>query len=849
MNRNNSSSFIWRRALRYGLAFVSVAAGFGLRAALTAWIGPGLPTYITFYPAVMVAALLAGFGPGLLATALTGLLVAYWILPPEGFFITSPVDRVGLVLFASMGLFMSAVAEFYRRDRRKAAAYEHERAEMALRENEAHRKAAEAVQAERQRFSDVLDMLPAYVVLLAPDYRVPFANRFFEERFGKSNGKRCYEYLFGRTDPCEICETYTVLKTNKPHHWEWTGPDGRNYDIHDFPFTDTDSSPLIMEMGIDITEQKRAEKAVRQGEERYRSLTEATTQIVWTTAANGEVVNDMPSWRAFTGQSKDEIMGWGWIKSLHPDDREGTAKIWSQSIQNRSLYNTEYRIQRNDGKYRFMSVRGVPVLEPDGSIREWIGTCTDITERKESERRLDFTNSLLALFAQKTSAREYLDSAVEVIRRWSGCQALGIRIVGEHRDIPYEASAGFEPGFLELENRLSLGRDKCCCVRAISAEFEDQDRTLLTPAGSFRCDDASAFVNQLPSEKRARYHGNCAKFGFASVAIIPIRYRDEVIGAIHLADRRPGWFPPAVVEFIESMSPLIGEAVHRFQTEAELAKHRNQLEELVRQRTGELEATNLHLQKEIAQRTDAEAALRRSAQDLERSNRDLEQFAYVASHDLQEPLRAVGGYVKLLHHRFPEKLDAKAREYVTGAADGAERMQRLITDLLAFSRVGIQGGAFAPADLSALLSDALNNLQTSIAESGAKVSSDPLPSLPVDATQIVQLFQNLIGNAIKFRSERVPEIHVGARKEKERWLFWVRDNGIGIEPQYAGRIFQIFQRLHTRKQYPGTGIGLAICKKIVERHGGEIRVESQSGQGSTFYFSIPEISAKMEHIA
>jgi len=297
------------------------------------------------------------------------------------------------------------------------------------------------------------------------------------------------------------------------------------------------------------------------------------------------------------------------------------------------------------------------------------------------------------------------------------------------------------------------------------------------------------------------------------------------------------------------MSPLIGEAIHRFQTEAELAKHRNQLEELVGQRTGELEASNLHLQKEIVQRADAEASLRQTAQDLERSNRDLEQFAYVASHDLQEPLRAVGGYVKLLQHRFPDKLDAAAREYITGAAAGAERMQGLITDLLAFSRVGTQGGAFAPADLNALLSNALNNLQVTITESGAKITSDPLPTLPVDGTQIAQLFQNLIGNAIKFRSARAPEIHVGARQEKERWLFWVRDNGIGIEPQYSERIFQIFQRLHTRKQYPGTGIGLAICKKIVERHGGAIWVESQLAQGSTFYFSIPEFSAKMEHNA
>jgi signal transduction histidine kinase len=418
--------------------------------------------------------------------------------------------------------------------------------------------------------------------------------------------------------------------------------------------------------------------------------------------------------------------------------------------------------------------------------------------------------------------------------------------VDGNQEAPYAASAGFDSGFLELENRLSLTQDNCCCLRAITTAFEPPDRTLLTSGGSFRCDDAIAFINQHPPEKRERYRGNCVKFGFASIAIIPLRYRDEIIGAIHMADRRPGHFPPAVTEFIESMSPLIGEAVRRFQTEAELAQHRTQLEKLVRQRTGELEAANLRLQKEIAQRADAEAALWRLAQDLERSNRDLEQFAYVASHDLQEPLRAVGGYVKLLQHRFPDKLNATAREYIHGAADGAERMQRLITDLLAFSRVGTRSGTFAPADLNALLKGALNNLQVTLTQSGAKVSSDPLPSLPVDATQFGQIFQNLIGNAIKFRSERAPEIHVGARQEQKRWLFWVRDNGIGIEPEYFGRIFQIFQRLHTRKHYPGNGIGLAICKKIVERHGGEIWVESQPGQGSSFYFSIPVIAAQEE---
>ncbi|RPJ55464.1 MAG: GHKL domain-containing protein, partial [Acidobacteria bacterium] len=189
--------------------------------------------------------------------------------------------------------------------------------------------------------------------------------------------------------------------------------------------------------------------------------------------------------------------------------------------------------------------------------------------------------------------------------------------------------------------------------------------------------------------------------------------------------------------------------------------------------------------------------------------------------------------------RYFDKLDQRALQFIAGASDGAARMQTLVVDLLAFSRVGTQGKSFERTDMNSVLGLALNSLKVSVQEAGAKVTSDVLPVLDVDATQIAQVFQNLIGNAIKFRSDRIPEIHVGAKKRRAFWVFSVKDNGIGIEPQYRDRIFLIFQRLHTRVSYPGTGIGLAICKKIVERHGGEIWVESEPEKGSVFYFTIP----------
>jgi len=243
--------------------------------------------------------------------------------------------------------------------------------------------------------------------------------------------------------------------------------------------------------------------------------------------------------------------------------------------------------------------------------------------------------------------------------------------------------------------------------------------------------------------------------------------------------------------------------------------------------------------RDITERKRTQDALAEKADELEHSNQELQQFAYVASHDLQEPLRMITGYTQLLARRYQGKLDQDADEYINYAVDGAKRMQTLISDLLTYSRVGTRGKLFAAADCEAILKTTLTNLQIAIQESGAVVTHDGLPTVACDGGQIGQLLQNLIGNGLKYRNSRAPEIHVGCKPEDGHWLFWVKDNGIGIDPQYAERIFVIFQRLHTREEYPGTGIGLAVCKKIVERHGGRIWIQSELGKGSTFFFTLP----------
>jgi PAS domain S-box-containing protein len=249
--------------------------------------------------------------------------------------------------------------------------------------------------------------------------------------------------------------------------------------------------------------------------------------------------------------------------------------------------------------------------------------------------------------------------------------------------------------------------------------------------------------------------------------------------------------------------------------------------------------------KDITKAKQAELDLQNQKQDLARSNAELQQFAYVASHDLQEPLRMITSYLELLERRYKGQLDDKADQFIAYAVDGATRMQILINDLLSYSRVGTSTQDWQAVDCEKIVQIVLSNLHLASIQSHAIITHDALPKVNADSSQMIQLFQNLISNAIKFRGEDPPQIHIGVDCADGKWLFSVQDNGIGMEVQYLDRIFIIFQRLHSKTEYPGTGIGLAVCKKIVERHGGNLWVESQPNEGATFYFTIPQIAGKL----
>ena len=364
--------------------------------------------------------------------------------------------------------------------------------------------------AEAKRIFDVLETLPTMICLLTPDYHVKFANRAFRDKFGESEGRHCYDYCFGRTEPCDFCESYEVLETGQPHQWEVKAPDGSIIEAYDFPFTDVDGTPLILEMDVDVTEQRQTQNALKK-------------------------------------------------------------------------------------------------------------------------------------------------------------------------------------------------------------------------------------INET-------------------------------------------------------------------------------LEEQVKERTQELSKSNI---------------------ELKRSNKELKQFAYISSHDLQEPLRMVTSFTQLLERRYKGQLDNEADEYIEFIVEGAHRMKYLIDDLLTFSRLNTQAKKFENVNLETVLNEVLSNLTVSIEESNAIITHDPLPTVNADKTQMMQVFQNLIANAIKFQGSNPPKIHISAHKDEKEWKFAVTDNGIGIDPEYQKQIFEVFKRLHTREEYPGSGIGLSVSQKIIRRHGGNIWVESELGKGSTFYFTIP----------
>ncbi|QDE86929.1 histidine kinase [Myxococcus xanthus] len=533
-------------------------------------------------------------------------------------------------------------------------------------------------------------------------------------------------------------------------------------------------------------------KDARRMELRFRSLVTASTQAVWVTRPDGDIEEDSPSWRAFTGRTYAQWRGHEWLSAVHPEDRDRAARSWFAAVEQRRPYDAEYRLSRPDGHYTPVRVRAVPVLNPDGGVREWVGTTTDISaqrqvedaarrlEREAAARRLEALRAEVSLaLAREDALSEILQDCADALVTHLGAQTARLWLYSrDTHTLELAGNAG----------PTAPPRDKWMRVQVDGPSMVSEVARLRT---QLRVDD-------LTNDTRVLDRAWLNETGVRAFSGMPLMVRGQLVGVLGVYCREPLGEDAAAA--LAAVSDAIAQGVERRR---------------------------------------AEEGLQQRAQELARSNEELQQFAYVASHDLQEPLRMVASYTQLLGRRYKGKLDADADEFIHYAVDGVNRMQRLIQDLLAYSRVGTRRRDIRPCDAGRALERATANLRAAIQETRASVEHGPLPAVLADETQLTQLFQNLVGNALKFHGAAPPRVRVRAEPRGEEVRFTVRDWGIGISPEYFERIFVIFQRLHGKEEYPGTGIGLAICKKIVERHGGHIGVESQPGEGTAFWFTLP----------
>jgi hypothetical protein len=545
-----------------------------------------------------------------------------------------------------------------------------------------------------------------------------------------------------------------------------------------------------------ISDRQATEEALRESEERWQLAVRGTNDGIWDWNIKTNEVFFSSRWKEMLGYEEEEIINHldEWTNRVHPDDLGWVTEAIQEHFKRKTpFYITEHRVRCKDSSYKWILDRGQALWDEAGNAIRMAGSHTDITERKLAEEELRLQNERSQLFAdislkirQSLEPEEILQTSVtEVQKLLKADRVLIFRLWEDGSGTVVQESV--LPDFpVVLGEKID---DPC-----FSQEYQEK----------YRQGRVSAIVDIEQAEIQECHANLLKQFRVKANLVVPIIERENCWGLLiaHQCSSPREWIK-FEVELLQSLANQIGIAL----AQARL------------------------LQRETEQR-----------QELARSNADLEQFAYIASHDLQEPLRMVTSYLQLLQKRYRDKLDADADEFIAYAVDGATRMQGLIQDLLSYSRVSTRGQPFKTVNGDRALRDALDNLKMAIAETNAIVTFDPLPQVMADGIQLTQLFQNLIANAIKFRREIPLKIHVGVKKSDENWLFSVSDNGIGIEEQYFEKIFLIFQRLHRRTDYPGTGIGLAICKKIVERHGGKIWLESKPNRGSIFYFTMPQNS-------
>lgn len=607
---------------------------------------------------------------------------------------------------------------------------------------------------------------------------------------------------------------------------------------------------------VDITDRKQADLAKVRSENRLRSMADAMPQLVWVAAADGTVEYYNHQWYDFIGAKRGDLDPDSMAKAIHPEDFPRVQKAWRTSLKKGTLFETEYRLFHAPTKsYRWVIGRALPYADEIDTTRKWYGTCTDIDDQKRATQ----IQSFLA------KASKELSQSLDYVKTLNKVARLCVPEVADWCSVDlYSETTGWDQVSVAHVDpkKVNLARE----YRKVNPIHVDD------PSGAPKVvrTGESEFYPHLDNElikqymKPGKNRDFMLSLNLHSIIIAPLEIQGKPVGAISFVSSDSGrYYTDIDLEMAQELASRISftmtnaklydesqrEIKIREELEVALLNEKNELESRVKERTKELQVTNDGLRDEIKKRHIVERELKEKSKNLERSNQELQDFAYVASHDLQEPLRKIQAFGNLLETEFGPQL-GEGIDYLDRMRAAAARMSILIEDLLAFSRVTTKARESVPVELATVAQEVLGDLETRVKDTNGTVSIAPLPTVMADPTHMRQLFQNLIGNALKFHKPDAPaEVTVTssviATPHGPMNELRFQDNGIGFDDKYTDRIFSVFQRLHGRDSYDGTGIGLAVCRKIVERYGGKITAESKPGVGSTFIVTLPSLTEEL----